>query len=325
MCMACDLLQGLDLDALSPQQPWAPTRLHLPDGLGTASLRELFPRGDAPLTGRFARCSQRESNHHGTPGALSALSLEPRFAQAAINGFREFWKAQLDGEVTAGLRYQINLPTPYTVLAATVTEQQCLERLAGMERAVLAELALVLDALPAELLALQWDACGETRVWETRGRDLEQPRGLPERLLASFVTVCAALPPTVELGFHCCHRDAAGREPIVPVDAGQVARLLGAIIASCDRDVAFVHVPVPRASLGGDYFEPLTNLALWPQMQVYLGLLHPQDDEDAVTNRLAAAQAVLRNVGLSVACGCDPATALSRLAALAQLQDQARH
>jgi hypothetical protein len=325
MCMGCDLLQGLDLDALSPQQAWVPTRLHLPDGLGTAPLRELFPRGDAPLNGRLSRCSQRAANRHGLAKAESVPQVSLRFAQASIDGFREFWKAQLDGEITAGLRYQINLPTPYTLLAGSVPEQQCLQLLPELERAFVDELAVLLRELPPEMLALQWDACGETRVWETRGRDLASPRGLPERLLASFVTLCAAVPDTMELGFHFCHRDASGREPLVPADAGQVARLLGAIIASCDRDVAFVHIPVPATRPDSSYFEPLANLALWPQMQVYLGLLHAGDDAEAASARLAAAQAVLRNFGLGVACGCDPATALPGLAALVQLQDQARH
>ena len=325
MCMGCDLLQGLDLDALSPQEAWAPTRLHLPDGLGTAPLRELFPRGDTPLTGRLSRCSQRAANQHGLANAGPAPTPAPRFAQASIDGFREFWKAQLDGEITNGVRYQINLPTPYTLLGGSVPEQECLALLPDLERAFVDELTVLLRELPPEMLALQWDASGETRVWETRGRDLASPRGLPERLLASIVTLSAAMPDTMELGFHFCHRDASGREPLVPADAGQVARLLGAIIASCDRDVAFVHIPVPATPPDSSYFEPLANLALWPQMQVYLGLLHPGDDADTAAARLATAQAVLRNFGLGVACGWDPAPSLPRLAALVLLQDQARH
>ncbi|MEP7311455.1 MAG: hypothetical protein ABI859_02625 [Pseudomonadota bacterium] len=322
--MGCDLLQGLDLDALSPQA-WTATPVHLPDGLGTARLREVFPRGDAPLTGRLARCPQRAANNHGRALVGSSQPPAPRFAQRAIDEFREFWQAQLDGEITSGRRFQISLPTPYTLLTSCMSEQQSLALLPEMERAVVNELAIVMRELPPELLALQWDVCGETRVWETRGRNLASPRGLPERLLASFVTVCAAIPATVDLGFHFCHREALGSEAIVPSDAGQVARLLGAIIASCDRDVAFVHVPVPATQVDSRYFEPLANLALWPQMQVYLGLLHPEDDTAAAADRLVAAQCVLRNFGISVACGCDPATAMPRLAALLHLQDEARH
>lgn len=314
--MACDLLQGLDLDALSPLEAAAGLSLHLPDGRGGASFTELFPRGDAPLAGRLRRCPQRASNRHtlfrhGVP-QLSELG----FATSAVGGFREYCRAQIDGEVPATLRFQVNVPTPYTLLAGSDSAVHAPELLADAERAIVAEVATLSLDLPPEHLALQWDVSGETRVWETRGRDPGMPRGLPERLLESFVTICAAVPAEMELGFHFCHGGVGGRDALAPEDGGQVSRLLGAIIASTEREPAFVHLPVPRGRDDSGYFEPLAQLAMWPQMQLYLGLLHPEDGVGGAAARLAAARAVLHNFGVAAACGSDPALSLPVFAAL---------
>ena len=315
MCMACDFLQGLDIDALSPADAGGAAAVLLPDGLGSAELKSLFPRDDSALAGRLKRSPARQSNQHWEATALRAAVTAaaegpaPRalgLAQAAIEEFRHFWLAKLEGAVPLDTRFQLALPTPYTLLASLLPQADVLAALPRLEAAMRAEVASLLETLPAEELAIQWDACAETRVWETRGRDLSAPRGLPERLLESFVAICEAVPAAAQLGFHFCHRGAQGQPPIVPADSGQVSRLLGAIIASTEREPQFVHVPVPAGIEDGAYFQPLANLALWPAMEIHLGLLHEGQELAASMRTLDAAQRALRGGGLGPACGVDP-------------------
>lgn len=322
MCMACDFLQGLDIDALSPPEGGAGMLVLLPDGLGSATLAQLFPAEGSALAGRMDRCPPRDSNRHwqaealreGVEAVLSGdVALPLGLAQQAIDEFRHFWLAKLDGVLRHDLRYLVALPTPYTLLAGLLSQADPLTALARLEAAIQRELGLLVEALPAAEIAIQWDVCGETRVWETRGRDLTAPRGLPERLLESFVRICEAVPAEAELGFHFCHRAAAGEPEIVPGDSGQVSRLIGAIIASIEREPAFVHVPVPAHREDMAYFEPLANLGLWPAMQLHLGLLHDAVDAQAAGRSLDAAQRVLRGFGISPACGVDPQRVLGQL------------
>jgi hypothetical protein len=323
--MSCDFLQGLDIDALSPPDGAIDGPVLLPDGLGSAQLGQWFARDDAALAGRMRRCPARASNQHWQPLALNAAvraaadgdpSPGLGLAEVAIDQFRHFWLAKLEGVVPHDLRYVVALPTPYSLLSTLLPQADTLAVLPRLEAALCAELAALLDALPATEIAIQWDVVGETRVWESRGRDLAAPRGLPERLLESFVRICAAVPQDAELGFHFCHQASAGREPVMPVDSGQVSRLIGAIIASTEREPTYVHVPVPADRDDAGYFQALANLALWPSMDVHLALLHADGDQDAATRRLDAARTVLRRFGIGFPCGVDPGPLLPQLKTL---------
>lgn len=308
MCISCDLLQGLDLDALSPAQGSVSNPLHWPvsrDGLSPAAL---FSPSDSAVVRRLRRCPPAASNAHrlasaATPEALAAL---------AVDDFRHFWLARLEGRIQPDLRYTVALPTAYTLLCAA-GQGEDMAQLAVYEMRVVAALQSLLATVPPEHLAIQWDAPAEMRVWETRGRDLSAPRGLPERLLESFVSLWAAVPGSADIGLHLCHATAGAMGSVNPTHIGQAVRLVGAVIASTERQPQFVHLPVPPERDDTIYFEDLIHLALWPSLEVHLGLAHGSDTPDDVAARLSAAREVLPYAAASADCQTRVATGLRLL------------
>ena len=324
MCMACELLQGIDIDELSPPEGLPRYPVHFPDGLDQALVDPLLARGEGgAAAGRLRRCPPRRSNSHWRTEALlpalQALVARPDatpalgIATVAIDDFRQ---ARIEGRLKPDTRFVIALPTPYSLVAGADGALHSPALLAGLERCVAAELTMLLEAVPAGDLCIQFDVCAETRIWESRGRDLGAPRDLPERLLQSFVIIADAVPRDAEVGWHFCHRGHDGVVAGTPHDAGQITRLAGAIIASTDREPAFVDIPVPASRTDADYYAPLANLALWPAMDVYLALLHPGDNVESAWRRFYAASTVLGRFGISPACGADPAAVLPVLGQL---------
>jgi len=318
MCMACELLTGLDPEALSPPVGLPRYPVHFPDGAGGATLTAFYPSSDEPgAAGRLRRVPAPRSNQHwraeGLRAALQALVNDPSvtpslgLAAAAIDAVHALQRAKL--------RCVVALPTPYTLLAGLDAGAYSPALLAALERAVIAEINELLKLIPPEELAIQFDVCAETRIWESRGKDLGAPRELPERLLESAVKIAEAVPAEAELGWHFCHRGP--QEPTAaPHDAAQVTRLAGAIIASTDRQPHYVDIPVPASRDDADYFTPLANLALWPTMDVFLALVHEGDDVEAAWQRFYAASTVLSRFGVSPACGAAPQAVLPVLGQL---------
>ena len=302
MCMACELLQGLDIEALSPPEGAPRYPVHLPDGLGSSQLADWLASEASPFGSRLRRAPALRSNHHWRADARRDV------ATAAVDDFRHVWQAKLEGRLPPDARFVVALPTPYSLIASgAVGEGYSPSLLQSLEREAAAQVATLTATVPPTELAVQWDVCAETRVWESRGRDLGAPRDLPERLLRSFVALSDAVPAEAQIGWHFCNRDARGQPSGDAHDSAQVTRLAGAIIASTDREPAFVHVPVPADRHDADYYSPLANLGLWPSMDVYLGLVHEGDDVEAAWRRLYAATCVLGRVGIAPACGTDPA------------------
>jgi hypothetical protein len=310
MCISCDLLQGLDLDALSPEQGSVSNPLHWPvsrDGLSPAAL---FSPPDSAVVRRLRRCPPAVANAHRSVSALTPEAL----VATALDDFRHFWLARLEGRIQPELRYTVALPTAYTLLCAA-GQREDLAQLLAYEQRVVAAVQLLLGTVPPEHLAIQWDAPAEMRVWETRGRDLTAPRGLPERLLQSFVTQWEAVPDSADIGLHLCHATAGSMGSANPTHIGQAVRLVGAVIASTERQPQFVHLPVPPERDDSVYFEDLIHLALWPSLEVHLGLVHESDTPDDVAARLSAAREVLPYAAASADCQTRVATALRLLGA----------
>jgi hypothetical protein len=313
MCTACNprFLPGLDIDTLAPPAGDGRLALHLPEGLGTATLSQLFPDGDSPLAGRARRVPAPSPSGYGQRGALPAR-FDDAFVAAAVEAYRHYWAAMLDGRLPDGTRYQLTVATPYTTLSALLPEADVVAALPAEEAIAGAALARLLKSLPTDRLALQWDVAAEVHVWETRGRMLNAPRGLPERLLSSIAALTSGLSEELSVGYRL-QRPAADTPP---ADCGQATRLLGAIIATSDRRPDFVHMPVP-ADVSDTWYEPLANLTLFPDTEVALGLVHDEPGAaDRALGRLAAAHAFLPGAGIAPAPGADPARLLPVFAQL---------
>src|SRR3978361_444424 len=72
--------------------------------------------------------------------------------------------------------------------------------------------------------------------------------------------------------------------------------------APVNRPIQFFHMPVPKPRTDDAYFAPLETLKLDPQTELYLGLVHYDDDAGNAT-RLTAARRHIRVDGVATECG----------------------
>jgi len=110
------------------------------------------------------------------------------------------------------------------------------------------------------------------------------------------------LPGDVDLGYHLCYGSPADQHLVMPKDTAIMAELMAAIFARAGRRIDFVHLPVPKDRTDKAYFAALSGLAVPPATQIYLGLIH-HDDEAGDRARIDAGHSVLKNFGIATECG----------------------
>lgn len=266
------------------------------------------------------------------------------YARAAKASYRVFKRLREDGVIRPGVRFQVSLPTPPATLSLVMAGRDVAAVEPAYEAAVLAELDEIAGAVPAEDLAIQWDAPYEVRVWAGN-----VPRFMPRswfgpeprtRIVESLARLGERVPEGAELGYHLCHGDYAhtgnlflrlrgsprnrlvraavdallnriGRIVAGPPDtAATVTEMASALAVSSRRRVDFIHLPVPRRATDG-YFAPLAELELQPRTQLYLGLVHFSDGLEGTRRRIAHAERVVGDFGIATECGWgrrEPAT-----------------
>jgi SAM-dependent methyltransferase len=276
----------------------------IPDG-------ETGPRSDWILW-QYPVFSARPQFEIGPPGdgtyrALPKLRLRAGeatvdfgnlgYADSAISSYKTFARLKRDGVVPSHCRFQLSLPTPLAPISAFVDPefQALLEPI--YEARVLAELARIVAEVPHDQLAVQWDTRfefamleGVAPAWfsEVRG-------GILERLLR----LARHVPVGVELGFHLCYGDEAHGYFVAPRDVRKLVEVANALSASLGRSLDWIHMPV-RADADAAYFAPLTDLALQPQTELYLGVIH-RDGRSA--ERIACARQHFDGFGAATDCG----------------------
>ncbi|HZF07004.1 MAG TPA: class I SAM-dependent methyltransferase [Patescibacteria group bacterium] len=223
------------------------------------------------------------------------------YADAAIASYRVFARLKRDGLVPVACRFQVCLPTPLAPISAFVVpeHQGVLEPV--YEARLLAELRRVLQEVPHDQLAIQWDTNfefgmleGVFPVWfdDVKG-------GILERLLR----LSRHVPPDVELGYHFCYGDVQHRHFKEPGDAGTLVEIANALAASLGRPLTWVHLPVPRDRADDAYYAPLAGLRLRPETELYLGLVHHTDGVLGTARRIDVAQRFAADFGIATECG----------------------
>jgi hypothetical protein len=264
---------------------------------------------------RFQACPQLEAvppppNAYRTlPKFRLRASVDPAsidfgrlgYADVAKQSYETFARLQREGVVPAGVRFQVCLPSPLAP-ASAFSDPESLPAIApAYEAALLGEMAELAAAIPHEALAIQWDVAVEFGALDGVG-----PPPTPERkqtILDRLVRIGNRVPAGVELGYHLCYGDYGHKHFKEPADAGVLVEVANAIAAGLRRPLSWLHLPVPRDRDDAAYFAPLRDLRLPPETELYLGLVHFTDGVAGTWRRIATAERVVQDFGISTECG----------------------
>jgi hypothetical protein len=221
------------------------------------------------------------------------------YARDALSSFFVFRSMKEKGVLPAHLRFQVSLPMVNSVLPPRIfPDQSDLAKIRpGYEAALRAELATIVDKIPAKELAIQWDC--STEVQDAYGSIPGYPlEGSIERNLAEVRNLSPHIPADVALGYHFCFGTLGGWPRFQPDDLGQAVQLANGFISASGRKADWIHLPILDRS-DDAFFSPLGKLK--PQgARVYLGMIHNMRSFKA---RLATARKYISDFGLGAYCG----------------------
>jgi catechol 2,3-dioxygenase-like lactoylglutathione lyase family enzyme len=221
------------------------------------------------------------------------------YARDAINSYFVFNTLKEKGVLPSHLRFQVSIPMVNSVLPPRIfPNPEDLDRIRpGYEAATRAEIAMIVDKIPAKDLAIQWDC--STEVQDSYGAIAGFPlAGAIERNLSEVRNLSPHIPRDVALGYHFCFGTLGGWPRFQPDDLGQVVKLANAFVEASGRPVDWIHIPILDRS-DDQFFAPLAELR--PQgARVYLGAIH---NMSRFKERIAVARKYLSDFGLGAYCG----------------------
>jgi hypothetical protein len=224
---------------------------------------------------------------------------------AAQHCYAIFRRLRDEGTIDAGVRYQISLPTPFT--AAIYFDWDVMRALwPVLERAMFRELDRILDAIPHDDLAISWDVVEFAVALVNPNR---RETFTFEELTAAVARCLDAVPEDVEAGLHLCYGgynsngvEAGPTRRELP-DTGLMVRFAAAVADQAERRVDWVHMPVPRPRDDDGYFAPLEGFRADPETELYLGLVHNDEDVETTRRKVVAAARHAPRFGVAAACG----------------------
>jgi hypothetical protein len=222
----------------------------------------------------------------------------------AIESYERFRELRDAGVVPAGLRFQVGLPFPSSALNAFkanfAADYPIAER--AYEDLVARELVRLLEAIPPEDLAIQWDSAYE--VQDIEGVLAWTSDGAWERFAGPVTRLTRLIPEQTLVGYHLCY----GTFPEWPMyeaqDLSVLVKMANFAVANSGRQVDWLHLAGPRYLRSEDerFFRPLADLDIG-DTRVYLGIVLPIDGLPGLERRHATASRFLGEFGVAMYCG----------------------
>ncbi|KAK7992381.1 hypothetical protein PG988_001175 [Apiospora saccharicola] len=240
------------------------------------------------------------------------------YDEAALSSYAEFRRLRQQHMIPSGVRFQIGLPSPYSVLAGHVKPElaNAIEPL--YEQRFEKTIDRILAEIPHDDVVIQWDLCFEMTALEFEQGRLKDPRhqayfssprGVQAGLVARITSLCERIPKNVKVAFHLCYGDFRHKHFIEPQDTSLLVDLANALLeqeAIAPR-TEWIHLPVPKDRTDPDYFAPLARLQLdAPGLQpprIFLGLVHANDEAGTKTRIETAQRSLPFPFGVATECG----------------------
>lgn len=233
------------------------------------------------------------------------------YADAYAESFEIFDRLQSDGTIPAGVRFQVQYPTPLASMAGTIVPDDLPAVAASYERALFADLDTLLDRLPHDRCAVQWDVAVEFGLLEgAMGPGSAMPIG---QITPALVRCVDRVPTDVPVGLHLCYGDYGHQHFKQPDSIQLQVNLVNAVVAAAQRPVNWASFTVPQARNDADYFAPLRDLTAGHETELYFALVpyYPDDQPDGTATEqaryidaaLGLSAAGQREWGICTECG----------------------
>jgi hypothetical protein len=222
----------------------------------------------------------------------------------AIESYGLFRELRDAGVIPRGLRFQIGLPFPSSAMNAFKADfaSDYPRAQAGYEDLIRRELPRLLDAIPPEDLAIQWDCAYETQ--DIEGVLAWTNEGAWERFAGPVTNLTRLIPEETLVGYHLCY----GTFPEWPMyearDYQVLVRMANFAVAESGRTVDWLHLAGPRYLRSEDrtFFRPLVDLQ--PRTaRVFLGIVLPLDGAPGLRRRHQTASRYIQDFGVAMYCG----------------------
>lgn len=191
---------------------------------------------------------------------LESIRFETGYDTAALNSYGVFRTMRRNGRIPEGVRFQVCLPTPMSTAYMYISPKAHQDFIIVYERSLRAALERILDGIPHEDLAIQYDVCQEVLVFE--GYFPYRPDDYKEEIFDLLGRLGDVVPEDVELGYHLCYGSPADQHLVMPADTQILVEMLNGINAAVTRRIDFLHIPVPRDRTDDGYFQPCRILEL---------------------------------------------------------------
>ena len=266
----------------------------------------------APDEGGVERWKPRglhdEFNFRVKPGVTQVQFGDPGwrlgYTRDAVNSYFVFKTLKKEGVIPSQLRFQVCLPLSYSAVAPFFPDPADHARIVpGVTRAFRAEIEKLVEKIPPEELAIQWDLAVENRYLEARlQRDGVAAAAMEaERMLAPAAEICPVIPEKVDLGYHSCFGTLNGWPSRQPASLEGTVLLLNASVAASGRKVDFLHFPT-LGSAEESFFAPLAELNAGGA-RVYVGAIHHLHGPGGLRRQLELSKKYLKDFGIAAPCG----------------------
>src|SRR5918992_1620159 len=233
------------------------------------------------------------------------------YADAYAESFEIFDRLQREGTIAAGVRFQVQYPTPLASIAGTIVPEDLPAVAPAYERALFADLDKLVAILPHDRCAVQWDVAVEFGLLEgAMGPGSAMPI---DQITPGLVRCVDRVPTDVPVGLHLCYGDYGHQHFKQPESLRMQVVLLNAVVSAARRPVNWASFTVPQARGDAGYFGPLGDLTAGPETELYFALVpyHPDDQPDGTTaaqfehidTALAESSAGRREWGICTECG----------------------
>jgi len=226
------------------------------------------------------------------------------YTKDAVNSYFVFQQLKKEGVLPEALKFQISLPLTYSAVTLFFPDPEDHARIVpGFTAALRAEVAKMIELIPADDLAIQWDLAVENRYVEAvLVRDgVEAAKREAERLTVPAREIVPRIPEAAALGYHSCFGTLDGWPSRQPRDLTGSVILLNAAVAASGRRVDFLHLPT-LGSAEDAFFAPLRDLQA-AGARVYLGAIHHMHPVDGLRRQLRVARKYLPQFGVAAPCG----------------------